>query len=324
MTDAPTISVITALYRSKRCIERLHRSLEAQEFRNFEWICVDDASPDDTAAFVAALASPGAVPTQFYRLPDNSGGPTALALGIERARGSIIVCIDHDDELLPDGLQRVVDAWPEVAADKTLAGLMFRTRDSSSGNLNGANIGDNFRFGTRWLVNRRPCSSDITAVYKAPILKACAGLEQFDPIALWGAIHNEASQKLDFMMAPGGALRIYHRDMPDSQTAFIRISCKTVYTYAVLLDQWDRSYLWTLPRWLRHAVSLLRFSRAVHGSELTGLRQVRRWWLRALLWPLVPLARVVGWIKPKPTVVDYVVPDFAQLRALPNLRDGRP
>jgi glycosyltransferase involved in cell wall biosynthesis len=320
MTELPTISVVTALYRSKDCIERLHRSLGLQNFRDFEWICVDDASPDDTVQRALELPSPGSFPTQLYRLPDNSGGPTALALGIERANGAIIVCIDHDDELLPDALQRIVDAWPGVAMDESLAGMMFRTRDSRSGALNGADIGDGVRFGTRWLVNRHPSSSDITPVYKADVLKRYAGLEQFEPIALWGAIHNEVSLGRDFLMAAGGALRIYHRDMRNSQTAFIRISRKTVYTYALMIDQWDRTYLLALPRWFRHAVSLLRFARAVHGSEQVGLGLVKGRWLRVLLLPLIPLARVVGWIKPKPTVVTYAYPDFAKLRALPDLR----
>jgi glycosyltransferase involved in cell wall biosynthesis len=320
MEASPVISIVTALYRSTPCIGRLHASLAAQTFRDFEWVCVDDASPDDTVGFVRRLSDPGGSPTQLFQLPDNSGGTTALALGIEKAQGAIILCIDHDDELLPDSLQRVIDGWPEVAADDTLAGLQFRTRDSRSGELYGETMPDGLRFGTRWQENRHPEFCDATPAIKAEVLKEHACLEKFEPIALWGVIHNAITTDRDWKLASGSEVRIYHRDMQNSQTAFIRISRKTVHTYAVLLDQWDSSYFWALPRWFRHAVSLLRFSHAVHGSEFACLKLIKNRWIRFLIVPLAPIARVLSWIKPPLTIVDYVQPDFRKLRALPNLK----
>lgn len=322
--STPLITVVTPLYKSSGCLPRLHASLCAQTFRDFEWVCVDDCSPDGSVAFAAGLADAGAWRNRLYRLPTNSGGTAALGLGIEQAHGRIIACIDHDDELYPDSLQRMIDAWPAVEADERIAGLFFRVFESRSGVVFGEGLADGLRFSMQWLENHHPEVSDGTIAFRAELLKRHGNLEKFDPVALWGVVLADLTAEHVLLLAPGGPVRIYHRDQLQSQTLLVRISEKTVLTYARLLDHWDRTYWRTAPRWLRHGVSMLRFSRAALGSEAAGLTMVQTPWIRAALVALIPLARLIALLKPAPLVVHYEKLDYAAVRRLPDLKAGQP
>ena len=43
-----SISVVTACYNTSPFLDRIYSSLVKQTYRNFEWVCVDDVSKDDT------------------------------------------------------------------------------------------------------------------------------------------------------------------------------------------------------------------------------------------------------------------------------------
>ena len=59
MVETPLLSIVTATYNSRPFIDRLHASLAAQTRRDFEWLCVDDHSRDDTVAHLKSLPAPG-------------------------------------------------------------------------------------------------------------------------------------------------------------------------------------------------------------------------------------------------------------------------
>jgi GT2 family glycosyltransferase len=89
------------------------RTLEAQTFRDFETIVVDNGSTDGTAAMLAA-EFPGA---RLMPLPENRGFAVATNVGLRAARGAVLVCLNNDVEAEPDwlaALVRVLDTRPDI------------------------------------------------------------------------------------------------------------------------------------------------------------------------------------------------------------------
>ena len=83
--SSPAVSIIVPCYNSGRFIRATLEAVRAQTFTDWECIVIDDASSDDSAAIVAAMAEedPRIVP---LRLPENLGAAGARNAGLERVR----------------------------------------------------------------------------------------------------------------------------------------------------------------------------------------------------------------------------------------------
>ena len=324
MTDknesGPTISIVTACYNSLPFLDRIHRSLKAQTYKNFEWICVDDCSTDATVEALLSLDPPGDLGMKVFRLPMNSGGPLALAVGTQRAECSVTIWLDHDDELFDFALAEVARHWSTIHDDDEVAGLFFRATDPVSGRLVGRPLPPGVRMQMSESHNRYPDVSDGTAAVKTALMQKQATLAAMEPHALNGPLYVRltADRKLVFPDSP--PIRFYHRDNPNSQTISERLSRKTVTSYAHMLNLADRHY-WRRPMmWLRQAGTLLRYSKAVHGSWLAGVNEIRRGSVRFLVTGTLPLAMLAALRRRDLRVVSYPSVDLNSLDRLPDLR----
>lgn len=109
--ERPLVTVFTAAYRSGERLQRPYRSLLAQTYSHWEWVVLDD-SGDDCATFrqcIAPLEDPRVVKVMLAQHSGRIGSVKRMAAGM--GRGQILLELDHDDELTPDALQRVVDAF---------------------------------------------------------------------------------------------------------------------------------------------------------------------------------------------------------------------
>jgi teichuronic acid biosynthesis glycosyltransferase TuaG len=113
--SSPAISIIVPCYNSGRFIRATLEAVRAQTFADWECIVIDDASSDDSAAIVAAMAAedPRIVP---LRLPENLGAAGARNAGLERVRGDYIAFLDSDDYWVPEKLARQVAYARETGA----------------------------------------------------------------------------------------------------------------------------------------------------------------------------------------------------------------
>ncbi len=112
-SDTPLVSVFTASYRSKDKIQRPYQSLLKQTYPNWEWVIVDDSGDDDETYqnYLLPLDDPR---VRRYRQDKQSGyiGATKrYAAGL--CTGEILVEVDHDDDLTPDCLEKIVHAFQE-------------------------------------------------------------------------------------------------------------------------------------------------------------------------------------------------------------------
>src|SRR5436305_1844573 len=179
-----SISVITACYNSTPFLERIYNSLVKQTYRKFEWICVDDQSTDETVAGLCRLSAPGDLGMQLYRLPQNTGGPVALAVGTKLAKGDAIIWLDHDDELFADALEQAQLNWPQVRLDAGDSGLFLRAADPITGLMIGRELETGRRLTWSEMSNRYPDISDGTFVFRADLLRQFASIERMEPLNL--------------------------------------------------------------------------------------------------------------------------------------------
>ncbi|HEX7875232.1 MAG TPA: glycosyltransferase [Sphingobium sp.] len=107
MNDAaPFFSVVIPLYNRADIVRDTIRSVQAQDWRDFEIIVIDDGSRDDPAPVIEALGDPRV----RYVRQENAGGGAARNRGIEEARGRYIAFLDSDDLFLPGKLSIMAKA----------------------------------------------------------------------------------------------------------------------------------------------------------------------------------------------------------------------
>ncbi|MFN2470679.1 MAG: glycosyltransferase [Gaiellaceae bacterium] len=107
----PRVSVLTALYDQEAHIAGALGSLLGGTFTELELIVVDDGSTDGGGGRVAEwIAAHEHVPAMLVTHPVNRGLPQARNTALGFARGDYALVLDADNELLPHGLQRLVDA----------------------------------------------------------------------------------------------------------------------------------------------------------------------------------------------------------------------
>ena len=117
----PMVSVVMPVYNGAPTLRAAIDSVLAQTFPDFEFIVVDDASTDDSAAIVRAYGDR----IRFIRRAENSGiCAVARTTGLSQARGRYIAYIDQDDLWEPRKLEiqtAFMEAHPELPLSHTYA-----------------------------------------------------------------------------------------------------------------------------------------------------------------------------------------------------------
>lgn len=106
------ISVVSPIYGCKACLEELvDRTALTLKSRNyeFEMLLVDDGSPDDSWTRIVELSQDRPW-MKGIRLSRNFGQHFAIAAGVERAKGDIVVVMDCDLQDLPEEIPKLIDA----------------------------------------------------------------------------------------------------------------------------------------------------------------------------------------------------------------------
>ena len=100
--EAPEISVIVPVYNAAAYLRRSLDSLLAQDFKQWEAICVDDGSRDGSSGLLDEYA---AADTRFVVIhQENSGVAAARNVALDAACGKYLVFMDADDWYAPEAL----------------------------------------------------------------------------------------------------------------------------------------------------------------------------------------------------------------------------
>lgn len=102
MIEQKLISIIIPIYNASEFLEECLCSIKKQVYSNFEVICVDDGSTDNSAE-IALKFTESDKRFRLYRQP-NSGVSVARNTGLKHATGDYICFVDADDMVAPDYL----------------------------------------------------------------------------------------------------------------------------------------------------------------------------------------------------------------------------
>ncbi|NJL11459.1 MAG: glycosyltransferase family 2 protein [Calothrix sp. SM1_7_51] len=110
-------TVFTPTYNRASTLCRVYDSLQAQTYRNFEWLIVDDGSTDYTRDLVKQWERGG----QFsinYIWQKNQGKHIAFNRGVKEAKGELFLTIDSDDGCVPEALERFQYHWYSIPEEE--------------------------------------------------------------------------------------------------------------------------------------------------------------------------------------------------------------
>ena len=108
---SPKLSIIIPIYNTRSYLPRCLDSILSQSYTDFELLLVDDGSTDTSGAICEAYAQKDTRIKVFHK--ENGGICAARNTGLDHAQGEWIYQMDSDDELIPDGLQTLMDCISE-------------------------------------------------------------------------------------------------------------------------------------------------------------------------------------------------------------------
>ena len=112
----PKVSVILPIYNAESTLQECLDSILAQTLKNFELICVNDASPDNCQKIVDKYMS---LDSRVISVSNkiNVGLGSSRNRGIQLARGGYIFHIDPDDVIPPNSLEILYDYAIKYGSD---------------------------------------------------------------------------------------------------------------------------------------------------------------------------------------------------------------
>lgn len=140
----PLISVLIPCYKSAGFIHRAIESVIAQTYKNWELICVDDCSTDNTLEILQKYATQDKR-IHVYKTERNQGrAAPVMNIAVDKARGEYVFVLGHDDAYSPDCIEKNVARANETGADVILPDAVFLWPDSPSRNWYMAGITKKF------------------------------------------------------------------------------------------------------------------------------------------------------------------------------------
>lgn len=130
------LTIFTPAYNRANLLGRCFESMKRQTNKNFIWMIIDDGSTDHTREIVENwLLQPLDFEVQYY-YKENGGLHTAYNEAIAHIETELCVCIDSDDFMPDDAVEKILAFWEEKGSDK-VAGIVGLDFD-----LDGNVIGD--------------------------------------------------------------------------------------------------------------------------------------------------------------------------------------
>lgn len=135
------LTIFTPAYNRAHTLPRTYESLCRQSCKDFIWLIIDDGSTDGTAALVRKWQEQEKSFEIQYIYKENGGMHTAHNTAYANIHTELNTCIDSDDMLADDAVEKILGKWEQVK-DKGYAGLVGLDAD-----FNGKIIGQRFPSG---------------------------------------------------------------------------------------------------------------------------------------------------------------------------------
>jgi glycosyltransferase involved in cell wall biosynthesis len=123
MKTTPVITVVIPVYNVEKYLVQCLDSVIAQNFKDFEVICVDDVSEDGSIQILAEYLN---MDSRFKLIShkENLGLPGARNSGIDASNGDYLFFLDSDDWIAPHTFSLLYDLCRQDKADIAMGGVL--------------------------------------------------------------------------------------------------------------------------------------------------------------------------------------------------------
>lgn len=134
------ITVFTPTYNRADLLYRGYEALKRQTCKDFIWLIVDDGSTDNTREVVKSWKNEEISFEIQYVYKENGGLHTGYNTAIALLETELAVCVDSDDYLTDNAIERVLQFWKDNG-NQMMAGIVALDGDES-GNIIGDPLPD--------------------------------------------------------------------------------------------------------------------------------------------------------------------------------------
>lgn len=117
--NTPLVSFVVPVYNASRYIQDCLKSIQSQSVEDFEIICVNDGSTDDSATVIEREAEKDSRITLIHQ--ENKGASGARNTGYDKAEGTYLTFVDADDEIAPQFIESLLALIERDNSDLALA-----------------------------------------------------------------------------------------------------------------------------------------------------------------------------------------------------------
>ncbi|WLR42782.1 glycosyltransferase family 2 protein [Bacillus carboniphilus] len=118
----PMLTIFTPTFNRAYTLQKCYESLKYQTNKNFIWLIIDDGSTDNTENLVGEWIKEGEILIQYY-YQENQGMHGAHNTAYELIDTELNVCIDSDDYMPLDAVEKIISCWKENKSDR-IAGIV--------------------------------------------------------------------------------------------------------------------------------------------------------------------------------------------------------
>lgn len=163
-----TLTIFTPAYNRAHTIDRTYQSLIRQTCKDFLWLIVDDGSTDGTKNLVEGWIRENKIPiTYIYQ--ENQGMHGAHNTAYKNITTELNTCIDSDDWMPHDAVEKIINAWKEHSHEK-YAGIIGLDQ-TADGKLIGTNFPEKLKETTLQGFYEAGGQGDKKLVYRTDIIK---------------------------------------------------------------------------------------------------------------------------------------------------------
>ena len=295
-------TIFTSTYNRAHTIHRVWESLNAQTFKNFEWLVFDNKSSDNIKEVLDGYVKEASFPMKVTYNEENIGKHLAMNKAFDMAKGEFFVIADSDDSIMPNALERFDKIWSSIPETErnNFSGINVQCLNTTTGKFVGDpfpedrfisnNLELKYRYGItgeKWGIIR----TDLMSKYRYPEIRSELGY--FIDNIIWFGLAKDGYK----VLCVNEAMKYYFVDTNNSVTKLKTknpLRGANVFYYYInwnlnnnldyILQYGPRKEL------LRNFVGLVRFGLATDNTLGQIIKNAKNRKMKSLLILILPLA----------------------------------